>query len=355
MKLSLFSSWNVSCGIADYSAHLKNAIEQTGAEVCIIPALPSNHPFDHVKKGLAMNKGEMALIQHEYALFTVSPPHSFFRTSLINALCFLFVIRIPVVITMHELMPEQSLKHYRFRILHRLLFSLVHKIIVHTDQQKDLLYTVGIHPHKIIHIPHPIPPAALKNCIQVDTKIPESALAGRHVLTIFGFISERKGYEDVISSMEYLHDCCLLIAGGKHPNDTSDYVSRLERTITSSAASARIIMLGYVPDSRIPDIMSITDVILAPYKHMAGSGALSIAVAYAKPIIGRNIEPMRELKAAGAGIDLFEDQADLTRKIQHVLSNKDLYQRQAKLSAQYAKVHSYDVMARQTLALYSTR
>ncbi len=302
-----------------------------------------------------MNKGEMALIQHEYAFFTVSPPHSFFRTSLINAICFLLVIRIPVILTMHELMPEQSLKRYRFRILHKLLFSLVHKIIVHTEQQKDLLYAIGIHPHKIIHIRHPIPPVALRNCAQADTIIPQSALAGRHVLTIFGFISERKKYEDVISIMEHLHDCYLLIAGGKHPNDASDYISRLERTITSSAASARIRILGYVPDNQIPDIMGITDVVLAPYKHMAGSGALSTAIAYAKPIIGRNIEPMRELKAAGAGIDLFEDQADLTRKIQLVLSNKDLYQQQVELSAKYAEKHSYCSMARQTLELFSAR
>ena len=97
MKISLFTSWQVRCGIADYAAHLVEALQQLpDTQVAIVPFDRQTHPrADYVRWGQEMNAGEVAHIQHEYSFFGYRLP---WRNQFGP---FVAQIRKPLVITRH--------------------------------------------------------------------------------------------------------------------------------------------------------------------------------------------------------------------------------------------------------------
>ena len=98
MKISFYTNWQKQCGIADYSARFKTALEKTGAAVTIVPVGLKKGVFDLVRLGKMMNDADIAHIQHEFSFFA----NAFMLRSFANCSLFLRQINIPRVLTMHE-------------------------------------------------------------------------------------------------------------------------------------------------------------------------------------------------------------------------------------------------------------
>ena len=75
---------------------------------------------------------------------------------------------------------------------------------------------MGVNGNKVILMPIPVPEIEpLRNTKRHYKEL--FGVEGKKVLTVFGFLNTRKGYELVLDAIQDLDDCVFLIAGGTHP------------------------------------------------------------------------------------------------------------------------------------------
>lgn len=351
MKISLYTSWDSKCGIADYSSQFKAALEKLGTSVEIVPVGRRKGILDSIRLGKMMNAADIAHVQHEYSFFA----NAFMVRSFVNCVLFLRQVRIPKVLTMHEVVPLGSqLSRFPFLRLYRTIFASTDIITVHTEKHRRTILEMGIHGDKVLLMPLPIPEIEQPvHSRQHYKKL--VGVEGRTVLTIFGFLNNRKGYELAIDSVKDLDDCVLLIAGGQHARDKSGYAELLMNRIREMKLEDRVRMLGFLPESQIPVVMGATDIVLAPFHDMPGSASLGLGVAYHKPIIGSDIEQMLELKSRGIGVEIFQkdEQGDLREKIISLKGDNRRQNELEDLSRSYAGEYSYSKTAVRLTELYS--
>lgn len=357
MRISLFTSWKTRCGIADYSRLLKNALEGHGCAATVVPVEEAKTRATLKRLGKMMNAADVAHIQHEFSFFASNiPTRTFIYRALINSGLFLWQIKIPKVVTLHETVPEipgLGLERFLMNFVQRFVFSLADVITVHIESQRKAIVGIGVNKDKVIVVPHPIPEVAPLQDTRANYK-KRLGVEGKMVLTIFGFVNWRKGHDLVIDALKGLNDCVFFIAGGAHPNDKSSYFDGLVRQIKEMHLEHSVKIFGYLPASEICTIMGATDIVLAPFRDMTGSGSLSTGIAHHKPIIGSDLEPMKELKAHGLGIELFmaEDSEDLRDKILSLVNDAGRLAQLEGLTKTYAEEYSYGKIALRLKGLY---
>jgi glycosyltransferase involved in cell wall biosynthesis len=353
MKISFFTCWGTKCGIADYSCFFKNALERMGMTVNVVLASENKKLAHFIKLGKLMNNADIAHIQHEYSFFG----RKVFQWS---AILFFFLrqIKIPIVITLHELaLPTEGrlyrLKRFLLFFIQRVLFSKAVLIFVHTEKQRKTLLQMGIKKEMVVFFPHPIP--EIKERSNSNDKCKELfGVTAKNVFTIFGYVSQRKGYDLAINAIKDMEDSVLIIAGGKNQNDESGYFHDLTENINALKLRDRAIITGYIPENDIYKVMGATDIVLAPFLDMYGSGSLSLSVAYHKPIIASDIEPMLDLKKQGLGLELFKsgDSGDLKDKMFALIHNEAEKTKLINLTKKYSKDYSYTSSALKMIGFY---
>lgn len=376
MKVAFFSNFHQPCGVADYSTQLLYELAKLVDVKMVESPMPSQTPYKYSSYiyyankfrqcAIELNKADICHIQHDYSFWGGVKPSRNLFPYMASA------IRVPVVITSHEVL-NQSFKMADFKgamkwlalslssFSHRYsayvspgLHQWVDKTIVHTKQQMDTLMEQGVSPNKIVVIPHGIPPCCLLT-LEREKVINRFGFAGKRLLTIIGFISARKGYELVLNVLPFLpDDVMLVIAGGCRTKSEEAYLSDLIESINRLRMSHRVIITGYLEVGDLHAVVQASDVILAPFKAVAGTGSLSIAFALGRPVIASNLAPMLELNESAKAMLLFaaSDSADLLTKIQLILSNHQLSAELSSAAVRYAVQNSMQSVAEQTVALY---
>lgn len=372
INLSVFTRSAVRCGVSDYSRYLHAELERfpeiesirivdAPTDVVRAGAFSALEHYHADKQrfrelGAKMNAlgANLAHVQFQYFFFGGVAPHKN------HTAAFLSAIRLPTVMTVHEIAlpkPQTPLSHrLLLQSVNRSIFlnPALHHLIVHTEQDRQRLERIGVPHNKISVLLHGIPtPQPLPN---PDAVRKEMGLEGRKVLTLFGFLSNKKGHAFAINALEGLpEDVVLLFAGGQHPDDHTDYVPNLRRLVSQLHLERRVRFMDYLPEAQIPSIMSLTDIALAPYTETSGSGSLALLMAYGLPIVASPIPPHQQIEheAKGCLSLLPKLSSDCLRD--HISSLLNSPTRLSSLhdsALAYAETHSYQHMAEETLALY---
>ncbi len=371
MKISLFTSWQVRCGIADYTSHLVNALQQLpDTEVAIVPFDRQVHPrADYVRWGQEMNLGEVAHIQHEYAFFGYRLP---WRNQFGP---FVAQIRKPLVITRHvtfdgPLMlpghgPGQWLRRFKWSLYNKWLgpyatylnkdtFDRADQIIVLSARLKDHLLARGVATGKIHVIPAGVP--------SVPVAQGGGALRAmwgwqdQVILGMFGYITPAKGHLLMLEALAQLPErYVLLIAGGLRRDADRSVLSDLENRVQQLHLQNRVRITGYLPEADVPQHIDACTVLIYPATHVDSSYSLITGLAYQHaPLIASDVFGHREVAERQAGIVLFRsgDAADLARTIQATIIDRDHYSTLLAASRQYARTYAWSVIAEQTRKVY---
>lgn len=345
LSVTLIAPQKAQCGVSDYTQYLLPELRRV-AEVKYVVK-----PDEFVP---TMNAVDLVHIQHQYFLFGgVAPWKSKAFRQLADQ------IKVPVVMTVHEFVePAGSLLH-RMAIQKSNQAHFAHpnirRLIVHTEHDRERMAQAGIAADTLTVIPHGVPPAPALP----DRETARRALdvEDRFVLTLFGFLSQRKGHRFAIRAMRYLpEEVVLYLAGGQHPDDTTPYVSELEAAVAKYGLQDRVIMTGYLAPVDVAQVMAATDLVLAPFLESSGSGSLALAFACGKPILASNIPPHQELLASDPDalrLMRVSSSSDLAREIETLHKDAALRERTAAGASRYAHTHSYARMAEETAAVYA--
>ncbi len=333
------------CGISDYSDYLVDALSKRTIRI---------RRIDWENYSPENDSADLVHIQHEYFLFGGVAPW--------KNRCgyFLNQVDAPVVLTAHEFLPSTGnpVRSLMIRLTNHSNFMhpSIRRILVHTSQDRYLMTHSGIPPEKVQLIRHGVPSSpALPSSHAMKQ---EFGLENKFIVTMFGFLSRKKGHLDALRALSLLpNDIHLIFAGGRHPDDRTDYAQVIDKEINARGLNDRVRITGYLNREDIYKWMAATDLILAPFHQTSGSGSLAMSFSCAKPILASDIPPNMEylddtpdcIRAYPAAHT--EMMADLIKTLAG-----DPAQRESLTSAagEYARKHSYSSMAEETMALYRT-
>jgi glycosyltransferase involved in cell wall biosynthesis len=353
LRVAMFVGTRERCGIGEYSRALVEAMAPL-AEVTPVAGTFGRCPAaEHRRRGVAMNAAEIAHIQHAYAFFGGMAPHR------AGFPAFLRAIRRPIVMTVHELddsiagaggLPAPVERLYK-RLFNRITFGSprIAALIVHAAPLQRGLLKLGIPSTRIHCLPMPVPavtPAADGTAYRARWE-----LADQFVVTIFGFLARRKGYEVALDALTRLPaDVCLMIAGDAHPADPGDPRAWLRQAISTRGLDSRVRLTGYVPDEAVSELMAASDLVLAPFTAMSASASLHLALAYGRPVLASDLEANRDLPC----VELFPagDTAALAGAIAELRASPGRRVALAEAALTYGADHGMDRLARETVTLY---
>jgi len=208
-------------------------------------------------------------------------------------------IKAKLILEIHEILgsSEESILPIRLyaRMMSRLLSRSADVFVVHSAAVKNqVVETYGLKGDRGFVIPH-----ALYNTYYKDynKQVAKDELGIEEEFTIlhFGMIRRYKGISYLVQAFDRLPQDVAqhsrLIIAGEDWGDDSSLVALIAHSPYKDYISFQPM---FVPDDMIPKYFSAADVVVLPYLRTSGSGVANIAMAYGKPIITTDLDPMRE-------------------------------------------------------------
>ena len=124
-----------------------------------------------------------------------------------------------------------------------------------------------------------------------DTAKTKLGLAGRKVVTLLGFIVERKGHEDAIEVLAKLPPDTHLVFAGK--GDES-YVSKLRALAAAKGVANRLSVTGYLSEEDLNLYMAASDVAVCPFRDVSASGSLATWLSATRPVVAYALPLMKD-------------------------------------------------------------
>src|SRR3989339_499944 len=334
------------CGIATFTKRLTTAIDKefspeikskilainsNGTSIYNYPRKVSmqineTEIEDYLNRANEINKSQdirLVNIQHEYGLFGGE-----YGEFLIP---FLEIVKKPVIITMHTVLPKPDEK---MKKVAQIISQKAAGIVVMNHFAKKILYEnygiknnkISIIPHGVFHIPFPSKSHAKKK-LNLSNKI---------IISTFGMISRDKGIEYAIEALpkviEEHPNVLYLIIGATHPQvlkeEGEKYRNKLKKLIQKHKLKDYVKFYNrYLTDKEVVDYLKDTDIYVYSIlsRQQASSGSLSDAMACSCPAITTKTQYAESVINEERGRFVrFRNSKDITASLLELLGNKNL-------------------------------
>ncbi len=371
MKIAMWTSWQTRCGIAAYTAALVEELRRLDVSVEVVPVpYTERDPARAAETLERLNRADLVHIQHEYTFFGGVAPLSSSLPRYLRGLRKPHVVTAHTVFTASELLRLEQEHRPRQRLAKQLLsayppyrayverdpFRRAEAVIVHTGAARERMVRRGIPAARLHVLPAGAPASASASAELVEEKRRAWDLAGRRVLTIFGYVSPDKGYETALEALAELPPAVkLLIAGGTRVEQERGYMDQLRQTLRTGGLEERVTITGYLDDAEIAAAMALSDVVLVPHTAANGSYSVVIALSYGKPVLASDLPCFREIAEGGGAAELFPpgDERSLAERAGFLLASAGARHALSERAGEYAHARSWASVAARTRALYA--
>ena len=230
------------------------------------------------------------------------------------------------------------------------------QLIVHSEQLKLFLQSLGVNPEKIA--------VFYLGISEIEASDPE-ILARLHCekqrpMTVFGFITPEKGYEIVLKALQTLpSEVRLVIAGDIRTESQRPYLEKLKKSVRYPGIENRVIFTGSLTPAKASPLLESSEVNLLPYQPAVMSGvsyALSFAIAAKRPIVTSDTPYFLELEQKFGILSLSTFSAgkpqSLEVVIQDILQNKEKTLSQSSAVETFMNDWNWDKVAEKTAEIY---
>jgi glycosyltransferase involved in cell wall biosynthesis len=239
--------------------------------------------------------------------------------------------RSPLVFTAHDLLPRRTAGRTR---TWKRLFDRFERIVVHSENGRQLLVSFGVSETKLRVIPHP-----------VFRTSPERRDDGATVLAL-GVIRTYKGLPDTVEAIRRTPGARLLVAGDPHIPLAG---------LQAEAGDRAEWRLGYLPVVEVERALAEATVAAFPYRaELDQSGALLLALGAGVPAIVYDVGGLGEIvEAFGAGRVVAAGDIDgLAAAVGELLNDQDALAEARAGAARARDELTWDKAAASHLALY---
>lgn len=328
------------CGIATFTSDLLEGVShelpQSSCWAIAMNDIPQGYPYPHqvrfelkanrladyqlAAEFLNVNKVDVVCLQHEFGIYGGEYGQ--------HILALLRNLRMPIVTTMHTLLPKPS---PIIRNIVETINKVSDRLVVMSHQAKFLLKEVyKIPEEKINVIHHGIPDLQF---IDPNFFKDQFGVEGKYVILTFGLINPGKGIEIMIDALpdivKEFPDIIYIVLGATHPNVKKEhgesYRHFLQRKARNLGVENHIIFYNrFVELKKLCEFLGASDIYITPYlnKEQIVSGTLAYALGAGKATISTPYWYAEEILADGKGIIVpFNDSNTIANQIINLLSN----------------------------------
>jgi len=294
---------------------------------------------------------DLLLVQHEYGIYGGQDGA--------HLLTLLHDARMPIVTTLHTVMPEPST---HLRQLTEELVRLSDRVVMMTHGAVQLLQEVyGAPPDKLAMIPHGIPdlpfvdPSFYKDQFGVEQ---------RKVVLTFGLLSPGKGIEFMIQALPKLvndhPELIYIVLGATHPQvkrtHGEKYRHQLQRLAEDLGVLDHVLFENrYVDLEELCEFLGAADIYVTPYlsQEQITSGTLAYALGAGKAVVSTPYSYAQEMLADGRGrLVPFQDPDAITHEIEWLLENEQERQAMRKRAYLFTRDMVWQQVGRAYLKLF---
>ncbi len=253
----------------------------------------------------------------------------------------------PRVMTAHGVLREEAFERRLARGL-RALLERMDAVVALTEHGARRLRESGIEPERVRTIPH----GAFDYLTRLPNEVPlpdELAAVEGPVILCFGLVRPYKGVDVLLDAFRELEGAELWVVGRPLGIDLDALRAQAER------ARGRVRFVPrFVADFELPAYFRRADLVVLPYRDAEQSGVLFAALAFGKAIVMSDVGGLAEVAAHGAGRPVPPgDPQALAAELERLLTDPEERARLAAAAAAAAAgPYSWDLVARETLALY---
>jgi len=239
--------------------------------------------------------------------------------------------------TMHNMRPHENRRPLITFINYYLVSKMADAIVVMSEWQKNRVRKkFGVKDKKIFIIPHGNYIGYNINiCTKEEARRILNIKGDKFVYLYFGQIRDYKGVSDLIENFKSIKkNGDLLVIAGRVKKDTVNDFSNLN-------GASIMPFLKWIAEDDIQYFFNAADVCVFPFKKIANSGSVLMAMSFGKPIICPSKGSCREIIKPNFGIRY--DDGELGNAMRQV-KKRDLNQ-MGKASYQEAEKYDWDNIA----------
>jgi glycosyltransferase involved in cell wall biosynthesis len=254
---------------------------------------------------------------------------------------------------------DNSLNRFSLKVM----YKLVDRIIVHTNNMKDLLIEdFGVSEGKVAVIQYGINDMVFEsNLTRKEARGKLGLEEDEKIALFFGNIVPYKGLEYLLMALARQRNCndsIRLIIAGKQDRNYGKYFESIKEIIKSQDLKGYIIeKVGHIPDKDIEIYFKTADVLVLPYKYIFQSGVLFLAYNFGLPVIATDVGSLREFIDEGKTgfICKPESVSDLYEKINEYFESdlfKNLDKNREEIRNNAKEKYSWEKIGKKTVELY---
>ncbi|MBD2439595.1 glycosyltransferase [Nostoc sp. FACHB-110] len=270
-------------------------------------------------------------------------------------LIILKLLNIKIIWTVHNLKNHENVNLVFERICSIIMAKLSNAIITHCQIAKtDAIKEFQIRNQaKVFVVPHGNYIECYENKIDKSSARKRLGLKSSSFVFLFlGSIRLYKGVFELIETFSQLPgDNIELVIAGRVHDDSLEMTEILRQKI---ANDSRIKFFpGFIPNDEIQVYMNACDVVLFPYRDILTSGAVLLAMSFAKACIAPRRGCIGEVLADnGAFLYQIDDQQGLQKSMDSALERQDELFSMGQYNFQLAKQYNWQYIAAMTADVY---
>lgn len=357
IQVALVTPWQRHGGIATYAERFSEALESAGVDVTPVPIEDPETPNPLAFVSLleeVPTDADLIHVQFEAGLFGrlgvqgVGAPAFFLALPRVDK---------PVVVTLHEVharhghrgtFGELVLRLRDFGI-ERLALRAANATVVHTTEARRVLEARHGSRRRVERMLHPADTNA--DSMPADEAKAELGVEGPVALT-FGYVEEKKRYEDVIRALPTFSELTYLIAGGFREGEGEAVWKRCDALARDLGVEDRVNLLGYVDDDEVPVVFSAADIVVLPYARVSQSGVVNEALAYRRPVLASSLPAFEELESEFGCLMTYDSEDTVAERIGTILTDGSVRNQLRDGAEAYIDEVNWDAFAERSCRLY---
>jgi glycosyltransferase involved in cell wall biosynthesis len=204
------------------------------------------------------------------------------------------------VVTAHEVTRDLERMGWLGHLVYRRIVARASCVMVHTKGAAKALLSISPET-KVEVLPHPVLPAPPERTSEAELRL-RFNLAQREVILMFGFIHPQKGLDDLVRAFSEarrirgasLDRLTLVVAGEVRRRsglfrlmEVPDrlHAAQVRKLVRRRGLEDATVFTGYVSNDDIAGWFKAANTVVLPYRKTEQSGVLSLARAFAAPVI----------------------------------------------------------------------
>ena len=207
-----------------------------------------------------------------------------------------------LVLTVHNVVPHDR-DAPEIRCLLAEVFRIPDMLVVHTSRARQrLIDEFSVDASRIVIMDHGLDEIVQVPANAIDATRKALGIVQDERLVLFlGWVRRYKGADLLLQAVPMFRNRTRVLIAGNCID--ADHRKEIESLLTQPDIAQRATWeFGYLPESRVSELLSAADVLVMPYREIDQSGVLFAALRHGVPVVAFDVGSLRDFLPEGTGL-----------------------------------------------------